>query len=82
MDRRNNAAADRQELLRRNEHHHSPSPPQHPSPNETAAPNVVTQSPARWAPDPYQRYELRYYDGHQWTHHVSTAGLTGVDPVA
>lgn len=30
--------------------------------------------PSAWYPDPLVRAELRYWDGHQWTHHVSTAG--------
>lgn len=29
---------------------------------------------AQWAPDPYSRYELRYWDGWRWTEHVSTQG--------
>ena len=38
-------------------------------------------SNARWAADPYGRHELRYYDGQQWTEHVSNSGHTGVDPL-
>jgi hypothetical protein len=37
-------------------------------------------NPAAWHPDPYGRYELRYWNGAQWTEHVSTGGSTGVDP--
>jgi predicted enzyme related to lactoylglutathione lyase len=39
-----------------------------------------TQSgPAGWHADPFGRYELRYYDGAQWTEHVSTQGNQYVD---
>lgn len=41
----------------------------------------MTQHPAQWYPDPTGRHELRYWDGQQWTHHVSDAGVTGTDPV-
>ncbi|MDO8362877.1 MAG: DUF2510 domain-containing protein [Actinomycetota bacterium] len=35
---------------------------------------------AGWHPDPFGRWEQRYWDGTQWTQHVSTAGQSGVDP--
>ena len=35
-----------------------------------------------WAPDPYGRHELRWWDGRAWTEHVSDAGVQGVDPIA
>jgi uncharacterized protein YxjI len=38
--------------------------------------------PANWYPDPAGRHELRYYDGSQWTDHVSSGGRQGVDPLA
>jgi uncharacterized protein YxjI len=37
--------------------------------------------PANWYPDPAGRHELRYYDGTQWTEHVSSNGRQSVDPV-
>jgi uncharacterized protein YxjI len=37
--------------------------------------------PANWYPDPIGRHELRYYDGTQWTEHVSSSGRQGVDPL-
>jgi len=38
---------------------------------------------SQWAADPYQRFELRYYDGTRWTEHVSTGGAQSTDaPVA
>lgn len=45
-------------------------------PIATATPTA----PAGWHPDPYQRYQLRYWDGQTWTAHVSTNGTGGVDP--
>ena len=36
-------------------------------------------SPARWAADPTGRHELRYWDGTQWTEHVSTRGSQSTD---
>jgi uncharacterized protein YxjI len=35
---------------------------------------------AGWYADPYGRHEARYYDGGQWTEHVSTGGNQRVDP--
>jgi hypothetical protein len=32
-----------------------------------------------WNPDPYARHELRYWDGDQWTGHVSDAGTVGLE---
>lgn len=37
--------------------------------------------PAGWHPDPQERHELRYWDGSEWTDHVSDAGVTAKDPV-
>jgi hypothetical protein len=33
----------------------------------------------QWAPDPYGRAELRYFDGQTWTDQVSNKGVTSVD---
>ncbi len=38
------------------------------------------QTPASWYPDPLGRHELRYWDGSQWTEHVSSHGRQAVDP--
>lgn len=35
---------------------------------------------AAWHPDPLGRYELRYWDGDQWTEHVANDGRQEVDP--
>ena len=36
--------------------------------------------PADWHPDPFGRHEMRYWDGTQWTEHVSSHGRQSVDP--
>lgn len=33
----------------------------------------------RWAPDPFRRHELRYWDGQRWTEHVSDDLVVGTD---
>ncbi|MFN8015005.1 MAG: phospholipid scramblase-related protein [Acidimicrobiia bacterium] len=38
-----------------------------------------TQHPAAWHPDPSKRHQQRYWDGEQWTEHVSDNGQTSVD---
>ena len=40
------------------------------------------QQPANWYPDPAGRHEYRWFDGNQWTDHVSSHGRQSVDPVA
>lgn len=38
--------------------------------------------PARWWPDPYGRFQQRYFDGSIWTAHViDTSGMQTVDPL-
>jgi len=44
------------------------------------APQPVVQTPAAWYPDPSGRYEMRYWDGSQWTEHVSRGGVQYTDP--
>ena len=42
-----------------------------------------TTTPASWYPDPFQRHQLRYWDGARWTEHVSDHGVATVDaPIA
>jgi len=36
-------------------------------------------NPATWSADPFGRHELRYWDGTQWTAHVSDNGAQGTD---
>lgn len=40
---------------------------------------MVQQTPAAWLRDPNGRHELRYWDGAQWTDHVSDAGSVNQD---
>jgi len=42
--------------------------------------DTPAQSPPNWYPDPLGRHELRYFDGSQWTEHVSSHGRQSVDP--
>jgi uncharacterized protein YxjI len=41
---------------------------------------TTTGAPAGWYADPFGRHEVRYYDGQQWTEHVSSHGRPSVDP--
>jgi len=43
-----------------------------------AGPGTVAPS---WHPDPTGRHQHRYWDGEQWTHHVSNNGDASLDPV-
>ena len=36
--------------------------------------------PANWYPDPFGRFELRYFDSMNWTEHVNNGGTPGIDP--
>ena len=48
----------------------------------TAAPSS-TAAPAAWYADPSKRFELRYWDGAEWTEHVARGGQQFTDqPVA
>ena len=39
-----------------------------------------TTPTANWYPDPYGRFEMRYFDGAQWTEHVANGGQQASDP--
>jgi uncharacterized protein YxjI len=41
---------------------------------------IVSTNPPAWHPDPFGRFEARYWDGERWTEHVSRAGQTLADP--
>lgn len=43
---------------------------------------MTSQYPASWYPDPFGRYEVRYWDGWQWTHFVGSRGYQTFDPPA
>jgi hypothetical protein len=38
-------------------------------------------SSAGWHPDPLGRFDLRYWNGQEWTEHVSRQGQTSTDPM-
>ncbi len=42
--------------------------------------DTTPTAPANWYADPFGRHELRYFDGTNWTEHVSSHGQTSVDP--
>ena len=41
-----------------------------------------TAAPAAWYPDPSKRFELRYWDGAEWTEHVARGGQQFTDQPA
>jgi uncharacterized RDD family membrane protein YckC len=41
---------------------------------------TTPENPARWATDPLGRHQYRYWDGGQWTEHVSDDGMVTADP--
>ncbi len=45
-------------------------------PGRAAAPEGIS---AGWNLDPYEVFELRYWNGAKWTEHVSTGGVQAVD---
>lgn len=49
-------------------------------PAAQASPARSGNPPANWYADPSGRYELRYWDGNQWTEHVSRGGQQFTDP--
>jgi uncharacterized protein DUF2510 len=58
----------------------SPAPAPEPTPAPAPEPAPVVTTPAGWYPDPSGRYELRYWDGTQWTEHVARQGQQFTDP--
>ena len=41
---------------------------------------AVPSVPANWYKDPSGRFEMRYWNGNEWTEHVATAGKQSIDP--
>ena len=58
----------------------SPSPAQTATPVSAAPAQTAAATPAGWYHDPSGRFELRYWDGGQWTEHVARAGQQYTDP--
>ncbi len=50
-------------------------------PGSAGAPPAAAVSPPAWHPDPTGRYDHRYWDGQEWTDHVSRQGVQLTDPV-
>jgi hypothetical protein len=45
-----------------------------------AQPAPSSAAPAAWYADPSRRFELRYWDGKEWTEHVARGGQQFTDP--
>ena len=45
-----------------------------------AAKPAAVPNPARWTNDPFERHELRYWNGKKWTDQVSDQGVVSRDP--
>jgi hypothetical protein len=43
--------------------------------------SMTTLPPPSWQRDPLGRYEYRFWDGTQWSDHVATGGIQGIDPL-
>lgn len=56
------------------------APAAEPAPAPAPAPAAQPAVPSGWYADPSGRFELRYWDGSQWTEHVSRAGQQYTDP--
>jgi len=53
------------------------------TPVNTSATTTAAAAPAAWYADPSKRFELRYWDGAEWTEHVARGGQQFTDqPVA
>ena len=53
------------------------------TPVASTATSSSAAAPAAWYPDPSKRFELRYWDGAEWTEHVARGGQQFTDqPVA
>ncbi len=51
-----------------------------PAPVVAAAAATAAAAPAGWYADPSARFDLRYWDGSEWTEHVSRNGQQATDP--
>ena len=57
-----------------------PTPAATPAPEAEPAAAAAPAVPAGWYADPSGRFELRYWDGGQWTEHVARGGQQFTDP--
>jgi len=48
--------------------------------SSAAQPAPSSDAPAAWYADPSGRFELRYWDGKEWTEHVARGGQQFTDP--
>jgi hypothetical protein len=48
--------------------------------SSTDQPAPTSAAPAAWYADPSGRFELRYWDGKEWTEHVARGGQQFTDP--
>ena len=51
-----------------------------PTSSVSAPPATSTGAPAAWYADPSGRFELRYWNGREWTEHVARGGQQFTDP--
>ena len=51
-----------------------------PASSASAATTTSSGAPAAWYADPSGRFELRYWDGKEWTEHVARGGQQFSDP--
>ena len=51
-----------------------------PATSVSVAPATSSAAPAAWYADPSGRFELRYWDGKEWTEHVARGGQQFTDP--
>jgi hypothetical protein len=49
--------------------------------NEPTIPAPPAAPLGQWAPDPYGRHQVRYWNGTRWTDNVADNGVTARDPV-
>ena len=56
-----------------------PAPTSRPQDRQWVVP--TTDDGPGWYSDPGRRYDHRYWDGSEWTEHVSTAGVASTAPV-
>jgi Protein of unknown function (DUF2510) len=56
------------------------APQLNPPKTGSSPPPPPPPTPAAWHPDPFKRFQYRYWDGSVWTSHVSENGVVQSDP--